>query len=230
MTLLTMLNGVADECGVARPQTVIAGTDATTRRLLTMANREGRSLAKLDWPVLRKEKTFTSTAAETQTSAVPSDWSRFTDRTFWNRTLTQALSGPLSPQEWQAAKALTNANVNSFTYRGVDILITPNPTAGQTMAYEYFSKNWCQSSGAVGQVVWTADTDTGILDEDLMARGVTWRFKKASGMEWVADFNDYMKEVRMAFTQSGPAANFDMAGDTWAGPPPGVYTPPRDLA
>lgn len=228
MSLLTMLQSVADECGVARPQAVVAGTDATTRRLLTIANREGKSLAKLDWPLLRKEKTFTSVNQETQTSAVPTDWGRFVDGTFWNRTETRPLAGPMSPQEWQNLKALNAPISDSFTYRGSDILIVPSPTAGRTMAYEYFSKNWCQSSGGTAQSAWAADTDTGILDEDLMARGIVWRFKKASGMEWVADFNDYMKEIRTSFTSSGPSASFDMSSDSWAGREPGVFVPPRD--
>lgn len=230
MSLLTMIQGVADDCGVARPQAVVAGTDPTTRRLLTLAQREGRSLAKLDWPILRKEKTFTSTAAETQTNAVPTDWARFVDRTFWNRTSTRPLAGPMDPQEWQHLKSQSGGITDSFTYRGSDILITPNPTAGHTMAYEYYSKNWCQSSGGTAQAAWAADTDTGILDEDLMARGITWRFKKASGMEWLADFNDYMKEVRTAFATAAPTATLDMANDGWAGRTPGVWVPPQDWA
>lgn len=229
MSLLTLIQGVADECNVARPVAVVAGTDPTTRRFLTMAQREGKSLARLDWPVLRKEKTFTTTAAEIQASSVPTDWARFVDGTFWNRSDTRQLAGPLSPQEWQAAKTLTAPVTDSFTYRGTDILVSPTPTAGRTMAYEYFSKNWCQSSVPTAQAAWAADTDTGILDEDLMARGIVWRFKKASRMEWVADFNDYMKEIRTAFGQSGPSPTWDMSADGWGGPTPGVWQQPRDL-
>jgi hypothetical protein len=63
-----------------------------------------------------------------------------------------------------------------------------------------------------------------------MARGVVWRFKKASGMEWLADFNDYMKEVRAAYGQAAPSATLDMATETWGGKTPGLYVPPQDWA
>lgn len=227
MTFLTLAQDAADECGVGRPAMIYAGTDATARRLRVLAQREGRSLAKLNWPVLRKEKTFTSLAQETQTAAVASDLSRFVDRTFWNRTATRPFAGPLTPQEWQDLKARTGAGMtDSFTYRGGNILMQPTPTAGHTCAYEYYSTNWCQSSGAVAQSAWAADTDTGILSEDLMSRGLVWRFKKASGMAWENDLADYVAEVRTTLAQSGPAAQFDMAGETWTGP--GLFVPPQD--
>ena len=38
----------------------------------------------------------------------------------------------------------------------MDILINPAPSAGHTFAYEYMSKNWCESSGGTDQAAWAA--------------------------------------------------------------------------
>jgi hypothetical protein len=227
LSLLTICQNAADEIGIGRPNTVYGNTDRTSRRLLRAANRAGKALARLPWPVLRKEATFTSVATETQTSAVPSAWARFVDRTFWNRTLVRPLAGPYSPQEWQRIKARSTAGLtDNFTYRGTDILIWPVPTAGHTMAFEYYSKNWCSSSdGVTLRAAWGADADIGVLSEDLIELGVIWRMKKASAMDsWQDDYDEYVSEVRTALGAAAPATNMDFADD---GVPmaPGVYIP-----
>lgn len=226
MSLLTLIRDACDRIGVARPTTVVSATDPTARRLLSLANEEGRQLARLDWPILRKEATFTSVAQEVQTNALPADWGRFVDDTFWNRSASRPLIGPLSPVEWQTLKAHTGSgDTDSFTFRGADILILPTPTAGQTMAFEYFSKNWCSAGAA-----WAADADTGILDEPLMALGTVWRFKRASGLAWQEDYAVYDSEVRRSLAQSKPVTIIDMARRRSGWPDrPGLYVNDRDF-
>lgn len=229
MSLLTLIRDACDRIGVARPTVVISATDATARRLLALANEEGRQLARLGWPILRKEQTFTSTATEAQTNAIPDDFGRFVDGTFWNRSASRPLVGPLSPQEWQDIKAHAGSGVtDSFTYRGSDILIAPTATAGQTMAFEYYSRKWCESSGGTDQAAWAADSDTGILDENLMALGIVWRFKKASGLAWQEDYAVYDAEVRMMLAQSQPAGIIRMSRRNWSYLP-GLYVSDRDF-
>jgi hypothetical protein len=230
MSLLTMVQGAADQAGITRPSMAYGGSDATTRRMLALANTEGQSLARLSWPILRKEATFTALAQEVQTGAVPADWGRFVDRTFWNRTSTRRLIGPYTPDQWQDLKAHTGSGVtDGFTYRGADILITPTPTAGHTMAYEYFSKNWCKSAdGTTPRAAWGADTDVGILPEELMMLGIVWRFKKASSMEWAGDYAVYDSEVRTALGQSAPAGRIDFSGAMPTVRTFGIYVPERN--
>lgn len=229
MSLLTLIRDACDRIGVARPTTVVSATDATARRLLALANEEGRQLARLNWPILRKEQTFTSTATEAQTNAIPADWGRFVDRTFWNRTATRRLVGPLSPDEWQNRKARSGSGpTDSFTYRGDDILITPTASAGQTMAFEYYSRNWCADSGGDGQSAWAADDDVGVLDENLMGLGVVWRFKKTSGLAWQEDYGIYTTELRAMLGQSQPSGIIDMTRRSYAYGP-GLYVPFEDF-
>ena len=142
MTLLTTLQDVAVKIGIDRPSSVIGSTDTTVKELLSFAQEEGKSLSKAnDWQILIKEQTFTTTATETQASAIPSDFDRFVNETFWNRSKYRTLTGPLTPQEWQAVKASTISPVTDcFRYRGGSLLIAPTPTAGETMAFEYVSK------------------------------------------------------------------------------------------
>lgn len=207
MSLLTIIQDAAGRLGLSQPSSVIGSSVQQTKNLLAAAQVEGKSLAKRHaWQILTAEQTFTATATETQSSAVPTDFDRFVDETFYNRTQKRPVYGPLSAREWQFAKSVVTAVIiESFRQRGssTDLLMTPTPTAGDSYAYEYISKNWCESSGGTNQSAWAADTDTGILDEELMTRGVMWRFLRGNGLDYGEEFRDYEMMVRQAISRDG---------------------------
>lgn len=228
MSLLTIVQKAASRIGIARPNVVATATDATMRLVLELAQQEGDELARYgDWRVLRKEKTFTTVAAETQTDTpIATDWAGFIDATLWNRSARRPLYGPVAPAEWQAFKAQSNFPVvDTFTLRGALWLMQPVPAAGQTIAYEYRSANWCQSSGAVAQSAWAADTDTGILSERLMGLGLIWRFRQNRRMDWMPDHETYLNEVDAELARDKPRKIIDLKN---GGPPqriPGLVVP-----
>ena len=108
MSLLTIITNVCDSIGLSEPAAVIGSTDQNIRTLEAMANTEGRELLdRFSWPATQIEVTHTSLAAELQgvmTTLAPG-FSYITSSTFWDRTLTQPVRGPLSPIEWQAKTA-----------------------------------------------------------------------------------------------------------------------------
>jgi hypothetical protein len=214
MTLLAMVQSAARRVGIPSPNVVATATDATVLQLLELAQEEGRQLARFgDWRALRKEKTFTTVAAETQTDTpIPTDLGAFIDNTFWNRSRREMLYGPATPEEWQMWKSQSTFPIyGTFYLRGTSLLIAPTPEAGETMAYEYRSSHWCQSSGGTAQEYWQADTDTGILSERLMGLGVIWRFKQSRGMEWQADYAKYEFEVQQALAADQPRRTLSMS-------------------
>jgi hypothetical protein len=91
----------------------------------------------------------------------------------------------------------------AFTVRGGAIYITPTPTAGDTVAYEYVSTKWCQSSGGTAQTEWAADTDTSKLDEALHVLDLIWRFKQAKGLEYAADLAAFERRVTDKLMRDG---------------------------
>lgn len=207
MTLLTLVQGAALRVGIAKPTVVAAATDQGVQQLLEFAQEEGRQLARFgDWRALRKEKTFTTVAAETQTDTpIPTDLGGFIDETMWNRNRRERVYGPVSPQQWQAWKAQSTFPVtDTFCLRGSAWLQQPIPVAGQVIAFEYRSSHWCQSSGGTSQEAWAADTDTGILSERLMGLGLVWRYKQARGLDWEADYEKYTFEVHQALAADQP--------------------------
>jgi hypothetical protein len=179
---------------------VIGSTDQQIRALLSLSIQDGKALAKRhDWQRLQKEKTFTATATETQSAMIPSDLDRFIPGTFWNRSQDRRVVGPISPQQWQQLKTgLLIMPWDSFRVRGDALLMNPTPIAGDAMAFEYVTTYWAASASDTtpDQATWVADDDISFLDDEVQTLGVVWRFKKARGLEYAEEFQEY--EVRLA--------------------------------
>lgn len=198
MTLLSICAAAATEAGFTAPATIVGSSDPDAIRLLALAKRELRELARYcPWQALTAEHTFTSVATAIQTSSIPSDFDWIVPETCWDRTQYTELLGPKTGQEWQRIQVNTTAlgYGRFFRIRGDSFLIHPAPTAGHTIAYEYVINTPCESSGAVAQSTWLADTDVGRIDEDLLAMGVRWRFKRLVGVSYDTDLNEYLSAI-----------------------------------
>tara|TARA_R110002111_G_scaffold189961_3_gene255163 strand:+ start:817 stop:1512 length:696 start_codon:yes stop_codon:yes gene_type:complete len=226
MTLLTQIQNACDTIGLSRPSVAIASTDQNVRVLLALANTEGQELLeRYAWPQTQIEKTHTTLAAELQgvVTALAPGFSYIINSTFWNRTLSEPVSGPLSPSEWQALKARTATGpYSSFRMQGGKLYAYPAPVAGNTWVFEYQSTYFCQASGGANQSVWTADSDVGVLDENLMMLGTVWRFKKKNGLDYSEDFRMYEQKLANQMARVGGKRTLDMQG---GGGMSGVYIP-----
>ena len=227
MSLLTLIQNSCDTIGLTRPTVVIASTDQNVRTLLALAQTEGRELLdRYSWPATQIEKTHTSLAAESQgvmTTLAPG-FSYITSSTFWDRSLTQPVVGPLSPIEWQALKARTATGpYSSYRLFGGKLYAYPAPPAGNTWVFEYQSTYFCQSSSGTNQSAWAADSDVGVLDENLMELGVIWRFKKKNGLDYSEDFRSYEQKLANEMSRAGGRRVLDMSSSGSA--MSGVYIP-----
>ena len=211
MSLLTIAQTIADFTGFERPSTVAGNTDPIARQLLAIINREGKQLMRsTNWPILMKEHTF-STANGTQNYALPTDFDRFVSGTAYNRSDLDQMTGPITPQQYQADRCGTTSTgiIDRFRLKSssnaLRFDITPTPTATETIGFEYVSSHFNQTSGGTSQAAFAADTDVGILDETLIEMGATWRFKQAHGLTYDEDFRQYQLELRQAISRSGGA-------------------------
>lgn len=195
MSIRTIVQNAARQIGLPVPATAIDNADENVAQLVRLANQEGLELALVhDWQVLQREQTFTAVAAETQTGALPSDFGRFINGTFYNRSQRRCVVGPMTPQEWQDHKSRSSSVVrDAFRQRGNAILIMPDPTAGDVMAFEYVSKLWVDTDGDGGgdAVGFMADDDTALFSEELMTLGVVWRYAAARGFDYGEVFRSY---------------------------------------
>ena len=205
MSLLTICQNAADETGLKRPSTVIGNSNQTAVRLLRFAIRTGRDLVRQNYPYLFKEGTIT-TAASDNTYDLPSDFDHFVPFTHWNRT-TNRRAYQIDPQFWQELNSgIATVSINDrYRIRGKDrdLLIFPTPSAVETIAFEYVSKNYCAKSDGTEQSVWTADTDTSVFDEEVFELGIIWRLLNRIGLPYAEEKAEYQKLVAQAKAQIG---------------------------
>lgn len=209
MSFLTAMQAAARELKISVPATIVDNTgNHDAMLLLRMANKEAKQIrGRYPWQAVRKEHTFNTVAADSQTDSIPTDFLKFVSETAFNRTTKRPLYGPITPQEWQEYKAGLIVPVEpAMIVRQGAILITPTPTAGQQVAYEYVSK-WVVCPTATPTVAtkdsFTVDTDTWIFDEEILTLAVIWRWRMHKGMAYEDQQLDYERLLADAFIADG---------------------------
>lgn len=216
MTLLSICTDVAEEVGVPAPTSIVGNSGVTEGKLLRHANAVGtRLMRKVCWQALRKEQTFTSLGQEAQTSIIPSDFDHFVPETFWDRDNSRLLTGPIDAVEWQGLKANSYAEsyLTRFIHRGDDVLIIPVPDAGNTFAFEYVNKNWALSSGSTPQAKFLADTDTSVIDAELLTLGVIYRYLDSEGLPAANAYGAFEDMFNTLVDNDQPSGGVVMAAD-----------------
>lgn len=216
-TILSICQDAATELSLSEPGTLF-GDSATDEggKLLRQLTRTCRALAaRFDWQKLRREHTFTTVATEAQTSAtpIPTDFLRFLEGTVWNRTTTWQVVGPLDAVTWQSEKAnLSTRAQPAFMIRNGLWLMTPTPTAGDTIAYEYITKYIGYDGSSTERTAFSADDDEAYFDDEALILGVVWRYRKAEGWDYSEEFREYEMQVYNVYKMDGGRSKLDMRG------------------
>lgn len=220
MSLLSLVQDACEDLGINSPASVVGNTSDQIIQMLSIANREGRDLAKrYAWSQLMKNTTWTLALAEDQgllNSAVVTagDFDSILPETMFNRTKTQPIVENTNQTEWETRQAYGLQGVwTRYKIQGGKLYLYPAPAAADTGAFAYKSTHWCESSGGTGQKVWTADTDVGRLDEDLMSLGIVWRWLKRKGLDYAEDFNTYEKRVLEKMGRDGQKARLNLGNN-----------------
>jgi hypothetical protein len=217
VSLLTALQDAAEAVSLPRPAQIIGATSESERLLWMVAKREALALARRhDWPELTSEHSWTAAATETQSGGKPSDYDRMITNSFFNRTSDKRVVGPIKPADWQQLRATAAAPLltDLFRWRGGSLLMWPTPRAGDTLAYEYVSRNLVVATdGTTYRPVWTVDTDSLRIDEELLTLGVVWRWKQQKGLAFDDDMALYESRLESAIIASRGASALFLGGD-----------------
>lgn len=214
MTIATIVSNATDRIAVTLGGTsVFSNPGETARQMRALANQEGTELMRRgSWQVLTKETTFNALAQETQTGVIPEDFDHMLNETFYNRTRKRQVVGPLTPKEWQEQKSIVATVLyDSYRIRGGSVLMIPVPSAGDEYAFEYISNQWVLSTDQEAKTAFTADSDTSVLDEELITLGVIWRFLKAKGFDYAESFRTYELQVSQALARDGSKRTVNFA-------------------
>jgi hypothetical protein len=222
MNALALVREACAIVGVPQPNSIIGSSDAGVRQLLGLLNKEGRELStRGSWEVLYREATFNTSAAEDQGAVTTligatNSYRFIVNETMWNRTRGEPVLGPDSPLDWQLRKTLSlSGPYTEYRIRGGRLLFLPSPSAGESIYFEYVSKNWCtDSTGSAQRRAISNDEDEVLLDDEIMLAGVEWRWRKAKGTEYAEEFNAYEALVANALARNGTKRRVSLASSS----------------
>lgn len=209
MSLLSLCQEAMRHPSLGLPviNSIVGNTASHAPAILQVAKEELDDLAgRCYWQELTREHTFTTTASAVQVTAssFPVDFDRMIPETFFNRTTRRYFNGPISAGEWQNIQAIVSTAVDpQYRIRGGTFLITPTPTTGNTVAYEYITKYKVRSNAGADQITWAADSDTTVFPENVVTLGVVWRYRKGRGYPFNAEQETYERRVADLILRNG---------------------------
>jgi len=187
MTLLTICQGLALNVGLESPTAVVTSSLREWAEAVQFANEAGEELARrVDWGVLHATTTLTGDGTNkvfTLTGSRLDAGVTVKTSTGYVRPLTQA--------EWNTLTA-TQGTPRYFLLQGAILTLWPYLANAATVSVGYISKSWA-SSGAT----FVADTDTALIDEGLLLKGLIVRWRRQKGM----DYADQEAEYEAALAQ-----------------------------
>ena len=231
---MTALSIVQDHCRIhalSIPTALVGSTDSGVQQLYGILNELIDELVtESKFNVITREATFTMTAAENQgamTTLAPYgyQWAYF--ETFFDRTLRRALYGPLTETEWQQVKAIPNPGpFYKFRIRGGDLLINPVPTAPlSTVAFEYASSYAVVAADTTAKAQITADDDTFVFPENILRKGLAFRWKTIKGLPYQADETQYYNLLNNYIARDKVKRRIDAAHPCQPDLKPGIFVP-----
>jgi hypothetical protein len=150
----------------------------------------------------------------------PSDFSRFINRTWWDRTNHWQLIGPDTPQidQWHRSGIVATGPRRHFRqlgYQANAYRIWPPPAeivAPLQLVFEYITNYNVYTAGAYASPnkAWTLDTDIPILDDRAIIMGIIWRFWAQKGLNWAMKRTEYDNYVDRLIARDGGATTLNM--------------------
>lgn len=138
--------------------------------------------------------------------AIPTDLDHVITSTLWDGSYRWQLLGPLTAQEKNVIKYGISpvGPRRRFWLENNYFYLNPTPTNNtDVIAYDYYSKAFCTSSGGTAQTSWQADSDLYLLDQDCFVLGLIWRFRAAKGLSYGQERQNYDMSVQRAMSRDG---------------------------
>lgn len=217
MNAVELIREACDIVGISRPTSIASATDKGVRQLVGLLNDEGRDLsARFGWEALIAEATFATQAQEDQGAisdiiGAANAYRYILNDTMWNRSRNEPVCGPQSSVDWQALKTLgLSGPYTTYRIRGGRLLFDSIPAAGENVYFEYASRNWIVNGVSYKRAV-SDDTDEFRLDDEILLRGVEWRWRRVKGLAYAEDFNSYERMVADAMARDGTKRKLSLA-------------------
>lgn len=194
-----IINDAAVECGLVVVSDPFISSDASFVQLCRMLTAACRELIGVhQWVRMVATYSIVTTALDTGSYPLPSDYLYMIDQTGWTPTNRLPLGGPLSAQDWTF---IAGSGWNQYTiyisFREFDgtFQIQPNNPvpAGQTITFEYVRNTFAIPvlTPLVQTNRITLSTDTVLFPPILIMKLLKLRFLEAKGFDTTAALGQF---------------------------------------
>jgi hypothetical protein len=209
VTLLTTIQRAAVLIGIEPPPIVVNSTDATARQLGELARIDAEELAaRFDWNSLLRDATFTTVDGSDQLGALPADFGRFPFKQdghgeLYNPGQRRGIAGPASTAQWRRTLDFNTGGWTSTWRINAGVLQIGPTAAGQSLTFRYVTNALYRPATGADKATWSADTDTCLIPEGLIALGAIWRWKQAKGFDYGEDMQTAEQQISRAAAADG---------------------------
>jgi len=182
MSIGDILPGILAECGLDVLAPDISSSDFQMRQIRALIDAAGKDIStRAQWAGSLNYDTIPASATA---YALPGDFQEMAN----GGAILQVTSGlPIRPitdtTVWQFLVSNPSDALYYHIFQNGVLFSSEIPAGGAT--FYYVSKNWLGNKAAV-----TDNADQPVFSEDLLARGVVWRWRRQKGL----DYEDLMAE------------------------------------
>lgn len=194
MSLLSVAQDTADVIGLTRPTAIVTGNDQLARQILGLAKETIEELGLMDWPKLQIPYSFNTVVGQTEYS-LPADFGREVGDTVYVASQYHHLRGSLTPGDWARQRDQLQIQMGRYRFRifglPLKLHVTPAPQVVEELVLEYQTTYRVQQADTTYKTTYFADTDVSLVPEELVKKGLKWRLRRAKGLDYSEEFDDY---------------------------------------
>ncbi len=184
MSLLTICTALANNVGIAAPDVVASSPLRQWAEAMQFANEAGEELARrVDWGQLQSLATLTGDGTN-KVHDLPAMFARLNNGI--SVLVGTAIVRPLTRAEWSRLVP-TEGIPRYYLLEGQKIKFWPYLANGVTASAGYQSLAWCSN----GTGAFAADTDTALIDEWLLTKGLIVRWRRQKGAPYADQEAEY---------------------------------------
>lgn len=186
MNCLEILTEVCEVENLGTPGAAFSNSSPLIKRMLACMQQDLRYLASLAWPRTRLKREWVTIASPIQGTTrevFGTDVNPLFPMTMWNASTRLPLEGPLKMADYQMRVNFAGTTPNyAIALFDDKVYVLPTPPAGQNWNFIQQSRNLVRSATGEVQTKWQADSDTSIIDDEILVLGLQWRWKAALEM------------------------------------------------
>jgi len=145
--------------------------------------------------------------------ALPPDFETITDNTHWDKTKHWQMLGPEDAQQWQWLKSGYISTGPRIRWRilGNKFQIWPPYNTQEYLGFEYRSKGWARSATGEVKNSFTADSDTTVLDDAVIALLTKLKYFQIKSFDTTSLQQDYTRYLNVAKANDKGSATLSFA-------------------